>query len=116
MGNVKVKNAAGTFAMQADTIKFSGGALSRETGQTAELVIGIGNASDISAAPDTTGQVLVYNGSTGKWVPSAQNTLQALTGSTITGALSTVADAPAKAVLTSIIAALVAAGATDGTT
>jgi hypothetical protein len=35
----------------------------------------------------------------------------------ITGALSTVADAPAKAVLTSIIAALVASGqATNGTT
>lgn len=36
--------------------------------------------------------------------------------STITGALSTVADAPAKAVLTSIIAALVANGATNSTT
>lgn len=35
----------------------------------------------------------------------------------VTGALSTVADAPAKAVLTSIIAALVASGlVTDGTT
>ncbi len=39
------------------------------------------------------------------------------TQKTVTGALSTVADAPAKAVLTSIIAALVAYGlAVDGTT
>lgn len=43
--------------------------------------------------------------------------IDALLGSTaITGALSTVADAPAKAVLTSIIAALVSAGIATNTT
>ena len=59
----------------------------------------------------TTGKALVY-------IHPATNA--ALTdefaGVAITGALSTVADAPAKAVLTSIIAALVARGATNSTT
>lgn len=67
------------------------------------------NVTDESGEVRISGEIVFTNAGNQPGLPG--------TPPTITGALSTVADAPAKAVLTSIIAALVADGlATDGTT